>query len=330
MSAGWFRVRLVLALAAGFAAAAGRATPFLPAVVYDFGGKFDRSFNQSASEGAQRFRKDTGIDYREYEISNQAQREMILRQLARHGASIIAAIGFDQASAIADVAQQFPKVKFVIVDGVVDQPNVESIVFREQESSFLCGMAAALASKTHKVGFIGGMDVPLIRKFELGYEAGVHYINPAIPVFENMTGTTPSAWNDPARGSELAQSQYGRGADVIFHAAGGTGLGVMQTCADDGIYSIGCDSNQDYLHPGSVLTSAVKHVDVAIYKAFMEAKDGTWRPGRHSLGLAEGGVGYSLDQYNRAILTPAIVARLEKAKADIIAGRIHVPEYVER
>jgi basic membrane protein A len=316
------------AVAAGcLGASLAWAAPFRPAVVYDFGGKFDRSFNQSASEGAQRFRRETGVAYREFEIHNQAERALFLRQLAEHGSSIIAAIGFDQASALAEVARQFPAVKFVIVDGVVDLPNVESIVFREQESSYLCGMAAALASKTRKVGFVGGMDVPLIRKFATGYRAGVHAIDPAIAVFENMAGTTPDAWKDPARGSELAQSQFGRGADVIFHAAGGTGLGVMQTAQDNGFLSIGCDSNQDYLHPGSVLTSAVKHVDVAVYTAFQEAREGRWQPGRRSLGLAENGVGYSLDEYNRGRLTPAIVARLEAAKAAIIAGQIVVPEY---
>jgi basic membrane protein A len=220
-------------------------------------------------------------------------------------------------------------VKFVVIDGRVDLPNVESINFREQESSYLCGMAAALTTKTGKIGFVGGMDIPLIRKFELGYRAGAHYVNPKIEIFANMTGTTPSAWGDPTRGAELAKGQFGRGADVIFHAAGATGVGVMQAAQDAGLFSIGCDSNQDYLHPGSVLTSAVKRVDVAVYQAFTEARNGTWHPGSKALGLAESGVDYSLDQYNRSILTPAIEQRLNQAKADIIAGKIQVPEYKE-
>jgi basic membrane protein A len=317
------------ALGALLGVCALRAQSFRPAIVYDFGGKFDRSFNQSASDGAQRFKKETGIDYREFEISNQAQREQIMRQLAHHGASIIAAIGFNQASAVQTVAAEFPKVKFVIVDGTVDLPNVESVNFREQESSYLCGMAAALASKTGKIGFIGGMDIPLIRKFALGYKAGAEAVNPRIEVFENMTGTTPDAWKDPTRGAELAKSQFGRGADVVFHAAGATGNGVMQAAKDAGLLSIGCDSDQDYMQPGSVLTSAVKHVDVAVYQAFMDADKGTWQAGQHSLGLAEGGVGYSRDEYNQGILTPQIVARLEQAKAAIIAGKVKVPEYRE-
>jgi basic membrane protein A len=304
-----------------------RAADFFPAIVYDMGGKFDRSFNQSAYEGAEKFKRDTGIAYREFEITNAAQREQAFTQFARRGAAIIVGTGFTQASAIEKVAKQFPQVKFAIIDSVVDLPNVLSINFREQESSFLCGMAAALVSKTGKIGFVGGMDIPLIRKFALGYLEGAKYVNPSIEVFQNMTGTTPAAWNDPTKGAELAKSQFGRGADVVFHAAGGTGLGVMQAAKDAGLLSIGCDSNQDYIHPGSVLTSAVKRVDVAVHKVFMDAKNGTWKAGQISLGLAEQGVDYSLDEHNRKLITPAIEARLNQAKADIIAGKIKVSEY---
>jgi len=229
--------------------ATAAADEIRPAIVYDFGGKFDRSFNQSASEGVARFRRETGIPFRDFEITNAMQREQVMRQFARHGFNFIVAVGFTQASAVDQVAREFPDVKFVIIDGAVDLPNVESVNFREQESSFLCGMAAALSSKTGKIGFVGGMDIPLIRKFALGYRAGARYVNPNIEVFENMTGSTPAAWNDPTRGAELAKSQFGRGADVIFHAAGGTGLGVMQAAQDAGLLSIGCDSNQDYSPP---------------------------------------------------------------------------------
>ena len=327
-----FRPSVCLAIRLGAVAASAatvRAADFRPAIVYDFGGKSDRSFNQSAAEGVARFTKETGIACREFEISNQAQRAQIMRQLVRHGATIIAAIGFNQASAVEEVAKESPEVKFVIVDGVVGLPNVQSITFREQESSFLCGMAAALASRTGKIGFVGGMDIPLIRKFALGYRSGARYANPAIEVFENMTGSTPAAWNDPTRGAELAKSQFGRGADVIFHAAGGTGIGVMQAAKDAGFLAIGCDSNQDQFQPGTVLTSAVKRVDVAIYTAFTDAKEGRWHAGPRILGLAEEGVGYSVDEYNRGVLTQAIEQRLIQAKADIIAGRIRVPEYKE-
>ena len=304
-----------------------RAAEFSPAIVYDMGGKFDRSFNQSAYEGVEKFKKETGIAYREFEISNAAQREQAFTQFARRGAAIIVGTGFTQASAIEKVAKQFPNVKFAIIDAVVDLPNVLSINFREQESSFLCGMAAAMASKTGKVGFVGGMDIPLIRKFALGYAEGARYVNPKAEVFQNMTGTTPAAWNDPTKGTELAKSQFGRGADVVFHAAGATGLGVMRAAKDAGLLSIGCDSNQDYLHPGSVLTSAVKRVDVAVYKTFMDAKNGTWKSGQLVLGLAEQGVDFSLDEHNRKLITPAMEAKLNQAKADIIAGKLKVAEY---
>jgi basic membrane protein A len=303
------------------------AADFKPAIIYDFGGKFDKSFNQSASEGVQKFKQDTGVAAREFEIQNASQREQIMRQFARRGATIIVAVGFTQASAVETVAKENPDVKFAIIDGVVDLPNVESINFREEQSSYLVGVAAALATKTQKVGFVGGMDIPLIRKFALGYRAGVASVDPKIEVIENMTGTTPAAWTNPSAGAELAKGQFGRGVDVVFHAAGATGVGVMQAAADAGLLSIGCDSNQDYLHKGSVLTSALKRVDVAVYTVFMDAQKGTWKPGQKVLGLQEDGVGYSLDDDNRPLITPEMQKHLELAKADIIAGKVVVPVY---
>lgn len=303
------------------------AADFAPAIIYDMGGKFDKSFNQSANDGTNRFKKETGIEVREFEVTNAAQREQAMTRFAQRGAQIIVAIGFSQASAVEAAAKKFPNVKFAIVDGTVNLPNVQSINFREQESSFLCGMAAALASKTGKVGFVGGMDIPLIRKFALGYAEGAKFVNPSVEVYQNMTGATAAAWNDPTKGSELAKSQIGRGADVIFHAAGNTGGGVMQAAKDAGKLSIGCDSNQNYLHPGSVLTSAVKRVDVAVYKTIMDAKNGTWKGGPIVLGLAEEGVGYALDEHNRKLITPAMEAKLTTAKADIISGKLKVTEY---
>lgn len=306
------------------------AADFSPAIVYDFGGKFDRSFNQSASEGAETFKQDTGIAFREFEVTNIAQREQAMIQLARRGATVIVAVGFTQATAVEKVARQFPKVKFTLIDAVVDAPNVQSITFREQESAYLCGIAAILSSKTGKVGLVGGMDIPLIRKFSVGYAEGVRSIKPDAEVFVNMTGTTPAAWNDPTKGAELAKSQIGRGVDVVFHAAGATGLGVMQAAKDAGVLSIGCDSNQNYLHPGHVLTSATKRVDVAVYKAFEDAKNGTWKAGPRVLGLAEEGVDYAYDEFNRSLITPEIKAKLDAAKADIISGKIKVTEYQAR
>jgi basic membrane protein A len=310
--------------------APARAQDFAPAIIFDMGGKFDKSFNEAAYNGAERFKKETGIAYREFEVTAEAQREQALRNMARRGSQIVVGIGFAQASGVEKVAKEFPNVKFAIVDAVVNLPNVQSIVFKEHEGSFLVGMAAALASKTGKVGFVGGMDIPLIRKFALGYEEGARYVNPKIEVFQNMTGTTPAAWNDPTRGGELARSQFDRGADVVYAAAGATGLGVLQAAKDKGRLAIGVDSNQDYLHPGSILTSMVKRVDLAVYETFKTAKDGNWKAGLRVLGVAEGGVGYSLDQYNRSLITPDMERRLEQARADIVAGKIKVTDYTAK
>jgi basic membrane protein A len=306
------------------------AEDFAPAIVFDMGGKFDRSFNEAAYNGAERFKKETGIAYREFEVANEAQREQALRNMARRGSQIVVGIGFAQATGLEKVAREFPNLKFAIIDAVVNVSNVQSIVFKEHEGSFLVGMAAAMASKTAKVGFVGGMDIPLIRKFALGYAEGARYVNPKVEIFQNMTGTTPAAWNDPTRGGELARSQFDRGADVVFAAAGATGLGVLQAAKDRGRLAIGVDSNQNYIHPGSILTSMVKRVDLAVYDAFKTAKEGMWRAGVRNLGVAEGAVGYSLDQHNRHLITPEMERRLEQARADIVAGKITVPDYMAR
>src|SRR5262245_5379183 len=293
----------VLLLVASTLAGLATAQEFSPAVVFDMGGKFDKSFNEAAYTGAERFKKESGIAYRDFEVTNEAQREQALRNMARRGAAIVVAIGFSQASGLEKVAKEFPATKFAIVDAVVDLPNVQSIVFKEHEGSFLVGMAAAMASKTGKVGFVGGMDIPLIRKFALGYEEGAHYVNKSVEVFQNMTGTTPAAWADPTRGGELARSQFDRGADVVYAAAGGTGLGVLQAAKDKGKLAIGVDSNQNHIHPGVVLTSMIKRVDLAVYEALKTARDGSWKPGTRVMGVAEGGVGWALDQNNRKLIT---------------------------
>ena len=310
--------------------ASAQAAEFMPAVVFDMGGKFDKSFNEAAYNGAQRFTKETSIKYREFEVTNVAQREQALRNMARRGAAIVVAMGFAQASAVDKVAREFPKTKFTLIDMVVDLPNVQSVVFKEHEGSFLVGMAAALASKTGKVGFVGGMDIPLIRKFALGYVEGAKHVNPNIEIFQNMTGTTPAAWNDPTKGGELARSQFDRGADVVYAAAGGTGVGVYQAAKDSGKLAIGVDSNQNYMHPGTMLTSMIKRVDVAVYDAFMTTKNGTWKGGIKVLGLAEEGVGWALDKHNRSLVSSAMEAKLEQARKDIIAGKIKVTDYMSK
>jgi basic membrane protein A and related proteins len=211
---------------------------------------------------------------------------------------------------------------------VVEAPNVQSIVFKEHEGSFLVGLMAAQASKTNKVGFVGGMDIPLIRKFACGYVQGVKYAKKDAEVFQNMTGTTGAAWADPVKGGELAKSQIDRGADVIYHAAGGTGIGVMRATADAGKLGIGVDSNQNGLHPGKILTSMLKRVDNAAYTTFKQAKDGTWKAGTSVLGLAEDGVGYAMDDNNKSLVTAEMKAAADKAAADIKSGAIKVHDYM--
>ena len=315
---------LACAAAAALAFAAGSAfAQAQPAVIYDMGGKFDKSFNQAAFDGAERWKKESGRTYREFEVTNAGQREQAKRRMAEGGANPIVAIGFSQGSSLEKVAKDFPKTQFAIIDSVVNLPNVQSIVFKEHEGSFLVGMMAAMASKTGKVGFVGGMDIPLIRKFQCGYEQGAKFANPKAEVVANMTGTTPAAWNDPARGAELAKAQFAAGADVIFAAAGGTGIGVYQAAKDGGKLAIGVDSNQNHLQPGTMLTSMVKRVDVAVYNAFKGIK-----PGTMALGLKEGGVDYALDEHNAKLVSADMKKRVDQAKADIISGKVKVIDYM--
>ncbi|WP_306047329.1 BMP family ABC transporter substrate-binding protein [Nioella sp. MMSF_3534] len=299
-----------------------------PAIIFDLGGKFDRSFNEAAFNGAEQWAEETGGSYREIELQSDAQREQAMRRLAEAGANPVVMAGFSQASSLAVVAPDYPDTTFVIIDGVVDAPNVRSVIFSEHEGSYLVGMLAGLASETGTVGFVGGMDIPLISRFGCGYAQGVRAVNPEATIIQNMTGTTPAAWNDPVRGGELTRAQVAQGADVVFAAAGGTGLGVLQTAEDEGILSIGVDSNQNYLHPGSVLTSMLKRVDVAVYDAFSTPVDEI-ETGIHVFGLAEDGVGYALDEHNADLITEDMIAQVDAARAAIIAGEISVHNYTE-
>jgi len=318
-------VALALALVgAAFSAAAQDASPGL---LYNMGGKFDKSFNEAAYNGAEAFKAKTGIEYLEFEPTNEAQREQALRKMAQRGANIIVAVSFAQTSAVETVAAELPDVKFTLIDGFVEAPNVQSIVFKEHEGSYLVGMAAAMASKTGKVGFIGGMDIPLIRKFACGYEQGAKAVNGDAEVMVNMTGNTPAAWNDPTKGGELAMSQFDRGADVVFAAAGGTGTGVYQAAKDAGKLAIGVDSNQNHLHPGTMLTSMVKRVDVAVAEAFSSAMEGTWEPGLKVLGLSEDGVAWALDEHNKALITAEMEEKLAAAEKAIASGEVQVADF---
>ncbi len=317
-----------LALSVAVASASAQAADLNPAVVFDMGGKFDKSFNQSVYNGMERFKDESGVNYREFEVTNASQREQAIRRFAQRGANPIISVGFAQAAAVDKVAGEFPDARITLIDMVVDKPNVQSVVFNEHEGSFLVGMLAAMKSETGTVSFVGGMDIPLIRKFECGYAQGAQYVNKDINVIRNMTGSTPSAWNDPAKGAELAVSQFDRGSDVVYAAAGGTGVGVYQAAADSGKYAIGVDSNQNYLQPGTMLTSMVKRVDVAAYNSLKAMQDGTWQAGFQALGLAQGGVDWALDEHNEALITAEMKSAVEAAKKAIIAGEIKVHDYM--
>lgn len=314
-----------LALLAGISATASLAEP---ALIFDLGGKFDKSFNEAAYIGAERWKEETGGSYQEFEMREETQREQALRRMAEAGANPVVSTGFGMSDPIARVAPDFPETKFVTIDGWVDpatHPNVLSIGFKEQEGSYLTGMLAAQASKTGTVGFVGGMDIPLIRAFACGFAQGAKAVNPDIKFVSSMTGDTPDAWNDPVKGSEQARALKAQGADVIFAAAGQTGLGVLQAAADEGILSVGVDSNQNHLHPGKVLTSMLKRVDVAVYNAFTAGEALDMTP--QVLGLKEDGVGYALDENNEALITDEMKATVDAAAAKIISGELAVHDY---
>ena len=322
------RLSTLIAAAAIAISSVASAADIKPAVVYDMGGKFDKSFNEGVWNGVQKFTEETGIEVMEFEVTNETQREQAIRRMAERGATVVLGVGFAQADAIAKVSAEFPDTQFSIIDvGWLDGANLRQYVFKEHEGSYIVGVAAAKASQTGKVGFVGGMDIPLISKFACGYVGGVKSVNASAEVFQNMTGSTPSAWNDPAKGAELTQSQIDRGADVVYHAAGGTGSGVIRAAADAGKLAIGVDKNQNGMAPGSVLTSMLKRVDVAAYQTFMDAKNGSFTSGVQVLGLAEGGVDWALDDNNASLVTADMKAAVEAAKQDIISGKVVVHDF---
>jgi len=319
-------MKTLFGAAAGLALAGAASAE--PALIYDLGGKFDKSFNEAAFNGATRWAEDTGGSFRDIELQSEAQREQALRRFAESGANPIVTTGFSMATPISSVAPDYPDTKFVTIDGFVDpaeHPNVLSVLFQEHEGSYLVGMLAAMASESGTVSFVGGMDIPLIRKFACGYAQGVKAVNPDATIIANMTGTTPAAWNDPVRGAELTMAQISQGSDVVFAAAGGTGVGVLQAAADADILSIGVDSNQNYLHPGEVLTSMLKRVDVAVYNAMEAGAD--LETGVQVLGLAEEGVGYALDEFNAELISDDMRSAVDAAREQIIAGEISVHDY---
>ncbi|PWC38512.1 ABC transporter substrate-binding protein [Azospirillum sp. TSO22-1] len=315
-------VRLLIALC--LLSAPARAADPVPGLVYAVGQKFDKSFNEGAFAGAERFKAATGTPYLEFQPQSTAQFEQAVQALVRRGATDVVVIGFYYATPLAALAPKHPKVRFTIVDAVVEAPNVRSITFKEQEGSFLAGVMAALASKTGTVGFVGALDIPLIRKFIAGYGQGARHARADAQLLVNFVGTTPAAFNDPTTGAEIARSQFQRGADVVFAGAGVSNFGVFSAAHDEGRLAIGVDSNQNHLYPGTMLTSMLKRTDRAVEQAFQAGRDGSWAPGVVALGLAEGGVDVAVDEHNRPLLTPAMLEAVEAARRAIVSGTLRV------
>ena len=299
-----------------------------PAVVYDIAGKNDKSFNESVFNGITKFMNDTGIAVTELEPTNAAQVEQSLKKLAQRGYWPIVAVGFGMANATAAAAAAYPDTQFTIIDGFVEAPNVQMVLYKEHEGSFLVGVMAAMASTTGTVGFVGGMDIPLISRFECGYKQGVAHHDSSMTVLANMTGSTPAAFGNPSKGGELARSQIEAGADVVFAAAGGTGPGVYQAAADMGVLAIGVDDNQNYMQSGTMLTSMYKLVGDAAYESYEAAMNGTWDSAMRVLGVAENGVGFAMDEHNADLVSAEMIAAANAARDAIIAGDIVVHDYM--
>lgn len=300
------------------------------ALVLDKGGKDDKSFNSAAYAGATRAEKDLKIELKYVEATDTNAIENLHRAFARKNFDLIIGIGFAQTEAVKKVASQFPKIKFAIVDGEVTANNVRSLLFEEHEGSFLVGAIAALKSKTGNIGFIGGMDIPLIRRFAMGYEAGAKYVNPKAQMTINYIGVTGEAWNNPAKAKELAISQFSKNVDVTFVAAGASGSGVFDAAEEKKKFAIGVDSNQNWIKPGTILTSMIKAVDVAVYDTIKAAQEGKFEAGVARFGLKNKGVDYALDKYNDSLIPQDMRKKAEDIKGKIIAGKITVPDYYKK
>lgn len=310
-------------------------------IVFDIGGKNDRSFNAAAWEGVVRAERELPICLHDVEPGNPTSIEPAMRAFAEKNFDLIIGVGFAQGPIMANVARDYPNIKFAIVDGVIfeddgttPKKNVASLVFREHEGSYLVGMIAAAKSRTGVIGFVGGMDIPLIHKFRVGYEEGARAVNPDIKVVANFVGVTDAAWNNPGKGKELALSQIEKGADVIFTAAGNSGLGAFDAVEQYGRneqgeanrFVIGVDSNQNGVKPGFVLTSMVKRVDNAVYDVVKEVLSGKFEGGFHVFGLDKDGVAYAMDENNQALIPPDVIQKVEEARTKIVAGEIKVTD----
>ncbi len=296
-------------------------------LVLDKGGKDDKSFNTSAYEGAKKAEKDLGIELKYVEATDNNSLETLHRNFAQKKYDLVIGIGFAQTDAVKKVAALFPQTQFAIVDGELTAPNVRSLLFEEHEGSFLMGSAAAIKSKTNVVGFIGGMDIPLIRRFQKGFEAGAKHVNPKITIINNYIGVTGEAWNNPAKAKEMALSQIGQKADVIFHAAGASGAGLFDAAAEKKVFAIGVDSNQNWIKPGVVLTSMLKRVDIAVFETIKSVTQKKFQPGIVRFGLKDSGIDWALDSNNQSLWAEAEKNKMAEIKKLIVSKKITVPDY---
>lgn len=311
---------VVVVLLVGLIAVPAAAQKARIGLIFAEGGLGDQSFNDAAYRGLMQAKEELDIEVYYVEPADIAEMEEHQRAYADMGLDLVIVIGFIHQSALTEVSADYPNIKFAIVDDVVDNPNVTSLLFEEHEGSFLVGVVAGMMTKSNVVGFVGGMEVPLIRKFQVGFEEGVKWANPNAQVLVNYAG----AFDDPGRGRELAISQYERGADIIYHAAGGTGSGVIDAAGSNDFYAIGVDSDQDYMAPGKVLTSMIKRVDMAVYEVIKAAVEGTLEGGTWTFGVADGGVGTSEFKYTKDIIPQEVFDRVEEAKQKMISGEIVV------
>ncbi|MFZ4404706.1 MAG: BMP family lipoprotein [Pseudobdellovibrionaceae bacterium] len=306
------------------------AQPLKVALVLDKGGKDDKSFNSAAYLGATKAQKDLGIELKYVEATDVNALESLHRSFAKKNYNLIIGIGFAQADAVKKVSAQNPQAKFAIIDAEIKAPNVRSILFADHEGSFLVGALAALKSPQNTIGFIGGMDIPLIRRFALGYSAGAKYINPKIKIIENFIGVTGDSWNNPAKAKELALNQYNQNVDAIFVAAGASGAGVFDAAENKKKLAIGVDSNQNWIKPGFILTSMLKRVDIAVYESIKQANENKFKAEVVHLGLADKGIDYAMDEHNKNLISAQQIQKIEKIKYDIIAKKIIVPDFYKK
>lgn len=311
-------------------AAEAKATRFNPAIVYLYSGNdSDRAFIDAARAGVEKAEAEFRIKIPEHRMVGSENITATIKRVADSGATPIIAVGYQNVMPVLNLAERYPNTRFTVIDGLVPPlfSNVQSVIFKDHEGAFLVGLIAAKTSKTERIGFIGGMDIPLIRNFSSGYSQGAHYADPNIAVDVAMVGTNPDAWSNPEQASKLAKKQFQSGADIIFAAAGGSGLGVLRAANETGNYAIGVDTNQNGLFPGHVLTSLTKRVDIAVYDALRSSHAGEWSPGIKYLGIKEGALDYAVDQNNKSLISEALIEEVATAKERIINGIINVEMY---